>query len=142
MTSGPELTARTALPRRRQINRASVALAVLLVAFAVLATWGPFVLRGRAATACDMVERVGGSLLMASGVLLFGVNLAVAWGLWALFRHQGSLGVTGALFAGFVIFAVVSTAYLSLTAAPTGHPTPPSSCPGGHPPWWPAVLPG
>jgi len=132
------MTARTELRRN---SRTSSAIGLVLVAFAVLASSGSFLLRGRAALACDVVERGGGSLLTVSGVLLLVGNLVVAAALWALFRNQGGLGVAGALVVGFTVFAIISMAYLWLTAVPTGYPTPRWSCPGGRPTWWPDALP-
>src|SRR4051812_23366323 len=54
------MTARTELRRN---SRTSSAIGLVLVAFAVPASSGSFLLRGRAALACDVVERGGGSLL-------------------------------------------------------------------------------
>jgi hypothetical protein len=133
------MTAATELGRN---SRTSSASGIVLVGFAVLASSGSFLLRGRAALMCDVLEHGGGTLLMASGVLLFLGNLAVAAALWALFRNQGGLGLAGALVVGFTVFAIISMAYLSLTAVPTGSPTPRVDCPGGRPAWWPDVLPG
>jgi hypothetical protein len=136
------MAAQTGLPRAQRRPRTSSAIGLILVAFAVLASSGPFLLRSRAAVLCDMAERMGGAMLTASGLLLLVVNLAVAAALWGLFRNQGGLGVAGALVVGFTVFAIIATAYLWLTAVPAGYPTPPWSCPRGRPAWWPDLLPG
>src|SRR3954454_4423974 len=98
----------------------AIGLVLVLVAFAVLASSGPFLLRARAVIACDVVERGGAVVLSASGVLLLAGNLAVAAGLWAIFRNQGGLGVAGALVVGFAVFAGIALAYLGLSAVPDG----------------------
>jgi hypothetical protein len=131
MTAGTELRCKP---------RTSSVMGLVLVTFAVLASSGSFLVRGRAALACDVTEHGGGTGLMASGVLLFIGNLAVAAALWALFRNQGRLGVAGALVVGFTVFAIISVTYLALTAVPAGYPTPHWSCPGGRPTWWPYLL--
>jgi len=123
-------------------DRVSTTLAVVLLGFAVLASYAMYRLRGEAAAACDVLERMGGLGLMVAAVLLLMVNVALAVGLWAVFRDQGGLGIAGALFLATVVFAVTSVVFLTLTGVAEGYPTPPGSCPGGRPPWWPTLLPG
>jgi hypothetical protein len=142
MTSGPQQVAPWDLSdTRRRIDPWSAATAVVLLAFAALATYGVFILRGHAAAACDVLERGGGFILMVGATLLLGVNLASAAGLWAAFGSWAGLGFAGAIVVAVVLFAATSIVFLLLTGMPDGYPTPPGSCPGGEPPWWPAYLP-
>ena len=142
MTSGPEQMAHGSLPgARRRIDPWSAATAVVLLGSAVLVTYGVLTLRGHAAAACDVLERGGGFILMVGAILLLGVNLAAAAGLWGAFRKLGGPGFAGAMVAAAALFAATSIVFLLVTGMPDGYPTPPGSCPGGEPPWWPAYLP-
>jgi hypothetical protein len=73
---------------------------------------------------------------------LLGVNVVLGTGLWAVLHRQGGLGVAGAVVLGPLLFVVTGVLFLAFTGVPEGYPTPPETCPGGEPPWWPYVLPG
>lgn len=121
---------------------AAVGLWFLLFALAGAATVGAYLLRAHAAAACDMLERMGGLVLMFGAVVLFGVNVVLGTALWALLHRHAGLGLAGALVLGPLLFVVTGMVFLALTGVPEGYPTPPDACPRGEPPWWPDVLPG
>ena len=127
---------------RPQRDPWSVALPVVVGVMAVGSTWGVFRLRAEAAAACDMLERMGGFALTIAGLVLFAVNACLATGLWALLRKQGGPGVLAAALVAVLLFGTTSYVFLMLTGVPDGYPTPPWSCAGGRPPWWPSYLPG
>src|SRR5687767_11590681 len=116
MTSDPQQIAPWNLPPpRRHRDPGSVTLAVVLGVVAVLATYAVYRLRGEAAEACDMLERMGGFVLMVASFLLLCVNLVLATALWAVFRTQGGLGVVAAAGVAVVLFAITAVVYLALT---------------------------
>ncbi len=121
---------------------ASAAIWLALAAMGVAAAYGAYLLRGNAAAACDMLERMGGFAIMFSALVLLGVNVVLATGLWAALESQRVVGVAGAVVLGTPMFVLTGLVFLALTGVPEGYPTPPGSCPGGEPPWWPDFLPG